>query len=578
MLLSALALAAVMQVPAALPGTDSLDAFIRAQMARRQVPGLSLAIIDGGRIVYARGYGVTAPGGATPVSADTRFLAGSVSKSVAAMGALRLVEQGKLSLDGDVNDRLISWKVPENEHTRVEKVSVRRIVSHTAGLTVHGFPGYDRTAPIPTTRQILDGATPANTRPVRVDTVPGERWRYSGGGYTVMQLLMEDVTGQPFPRWMQENVLTPLGMTSSTFENPPPPAVEERTAHGQYVDRRPVQGGWHVYPEMAAAGLWTTASDLARFAIGVQESHAGKHNPVISRSMTTRMLAYERNDFDGLGVFLKGNGPTLYFSHGGRDEGFDTYLGAFASRGQGVVVMINANDNSGLLRRIVNRIGRQYGWPAVEPSFPLKRVAVAPAAFATFAGRYEVANNELLTIAFRDGRLVSLADGLPDRAFVATGPNQVTSDDRERQFTFVVARGGMVTGFRRMVDGADLFAPRVGPMLADRRPRPDPDPAMTSYADSVLRALSEGSQAVAEARLPPRSRESLGGPPSPALAGYSGIDWLLDEVVIGRGIERHGSQIAKVRHYRLRAPAGDPFVLVHLTAEGVVADYDVVGE
>lgn len=223
LLLPMLALGAVLQAPAPRPGTDSLDAFILTQMARRQVPGLSLAIIDGGRIVYAKGYGVTAPGGSTPVTADTRFLAGSVSKSVAAMGALRLVEQGKLSLDGDVNDRLTSWKVPENDHTRVEKVSIRRILSHTAGLTVHGFPGYDRSTPIPTTPQILDGVSPANTRPVRVDTVPGERWRYSGGGYTVMQLLMDDVTGQPFARWMQENVLAPLGMTSSSFENPPPP-------------------------------------------------------------------------------------------------------------------------------------------------------------------------------------------------------------------------------------------------------------------------------------------------------------------------------------------------------------------
>ena len=578
LLLPMLALGAVLQAPATRPGTDSLDAFILTQMARRQVPGLSLAIIDGGRIVYAKGYGVTTPGGSTPVTADTRFLAGSVSKSVAAMGALRLVEQGKLTLDGDVNDRLTSWRVPESDHTRVEKVSIRRILSHTGGLTVHGFPGYDRSSPIPTTPEILDGVSPANTGPVRVDTVPGERWRYSGGGYTVMQLLMDDVTGQPFARWMEENVLAPLGMTSSTFENPPPPEFAKRAAHGQYADRRPVQGGWHVYPEMAAAGLWTTASDLARFAIGVQESYAGKNNPVMTRGMTNRMLAYERNDFDGLGVFLEGNGPTLKFTHGGRDEGFDTYLGAFASRGQGVVVMINANDNSGLMRRIVNRIGRQFEWPDVEPTFPLKRVAMTPAALAAFAGRYEIANNEMLTIAFRDGKLVSLADGLPDRTFVATGPNQVTSDDRERQFTFVSAPGRKVTGFRRVVDGADQFAPRIGPILAGRSPRPDPDPATTSYADSVLRALSKGGQAVAEARMPARSRETLGGDPSPALGGYSGIDWLLDEDVAGRGIERHGSRIAKVRHYRLRTPARDPFVIVHLTIEGVVGDYDVVAE
>ena len=184
---------------------DDLDTFIKAQMSQRQVNGLSLAIVQDGRI-EARAYGVTSRGG-PPVTDATLFQAGSISKPVAAMGALRLVEQGTLSLDEDVNTKLKTWKVPDNEFTATQKVTLRRLVSHTAGLTVHGFPGYDVKVPMPTTVQVLDGA--GNTAPVRVNVVPGSIWRYSGGGYTVMQLLVSDVTGKPFAQYMSEAVLGP---------------------------------------------------------------------------------------------------------------------------------------------------------------------------------------------------------------------------------------------------------------------------------------------------------------------------------------------------------------------------------
>ena len=182
-------------------------------MAMRKIPGLSLAIVDKGKVVYAKGYGVTAPGGKAGVTTDTRFLAGSISKSVAAVGALKLVEAGTLSLDGNVNDKLTTWKVPDNGFTGTEKVTLKRILSHTTGLTVHGFGGYEVGTPVPTLTQILDGAPPANSPPVRVDTTPGAIWRYSGGGYTVMQLMMNDVTGEPFDQWMATNVIAPFGMT-----------------------------------------------------------------------------------------------------------------------------------------------------------------------------------------------------------------------------------------------------------------------------------------------------------------------------------------------------------------------------
>src|SRR5689334_7215944 len=288
------------------PRIDSLDAFVTAQMAQRHVRGLSLAIIKDGRIAVARGYGVVDDVSQAPVTTATLFQAGSISKPVSALGALHLVEAGTLSLDADVNTKLTSWKVPDNQFTGTEKVTLRRLLSHSAGLTVHGFPGYDVSARVPTLVQVLDGAPPANTAPIRVDTTPGAIWRYSGGGFTVMQQMVIDVTGQPFAQFLQKTVLGPIGMTNSSFQQPLPNDLAVRTAAGYYADGTPVRGRWHVYPEIAAAGLWTTPTDLAKWAIEVQETLAGRGHGVISPAMARQYLT-EQKDRSGLGVGVEGS-------------------------------------------------------------------------------------------------------------------------------------------------------------------------------------------------------------------------------------------------------------------------------
>lgn len=569
-LLSALLLATSARSP------DSLDAYIRAQMAMRKIPGLSLAIVDKGRIVYAKGYGVTAPGGKVPVSNETLFLAGSISKSVAAVGALKLVEAGTLSLDGNVNDKLTTWKVPDNGFTGTEKVTLRRILSHTAGLTVHGFGGYEVGTPVPTLTQILDGTPPANSPPVRVDTTPDARWRYSGGGYTVMQLMMDDVTGQPFDQWMATNVIEPFGMTRSSFAQPPSIAMAPATASGQYAPGTPVPGRWHLYPEMAAAGLWTTATDLGKFIIAIQQANAGTANPVISQSMTRQMLTNVKND-DGLGVFLDSSSGSLLFFHGGRDEGFDAYMGGYAEGGQGVAIMINANDNSGTMRRIYEAVAREYGWPGSTPEFTIAPVRVPSARLAAISGRYEVSNNQMVTLVPQGGKLVSMAGGLPDRVFVPTGEWQVTSEDLSRRFIFVRSESGQVTGFTSTVRGRELKAPRVSPLLKDVRPACDPEPARTERATVALRELAKGGTAVQQSTiLTASARADFAQGGQEVLEGFSSITWLLSEDVSGRGIERHGGQVATVLCYRLNDSKHGAFVLVYLTADGQVTDYDVV--
>jgi CubicO group peptidase (beta-lactamase class C family) len=340
----------------------SVDDVIAAGIKDHGIPGVSIAIIEKGEIVKAKGYGFTEKDGTNPVTADTLFQAGSVSKPVAALGALRLVEDGRLALDGDVNRWLKQWQVPENEFTKDEKVTLRRILSHSAGLTVHGFPGYPISSNLPTTIQILDGMEPANTTAIRCDTKPGSAWRYSGGGYTVMQQMMTEVTGKPFAGVMKDTVLAPLKMTASTYEQPLPKDRISFAASGYGSDGKAILGKWHVYPEMAAAGLWSTPSDLARFAIGIQQAADGKSNPIISQSLAREMLTVQKDGF-GLGWFLEGTGESRFFSHRGRNEGFDTYMVARIGSGQGMVVMINKNDDTGALMRIFTAVSNEYKWP-----------------------------------------------------------------------------------------------------------------------------------------------------------------------------------------------------------------------
>ena len=558
--------------------TDDLDRFISLQMARRQIPGLSLAIIQDGKIVEARAYGVVEKGGTAPVTPATLFQAGSISKSVAAAGALHLVEAGRLSLDSNVNTVLTSWKVPENGFTVGNPVTLRRILSHTAGLTVHGFPGYAVDQPAATLVQVLDGSGPANTAPIRVDTIPGTLWRYSGGGYTVMQQMIVDLTHRPFPDFMRETVLEPFGMRNSTYEQPLPPKLAATTATGHYEDRSLVKGRWHVYPEMAAAGLWTTPSDLARFAIGIQRALAGESHSVISPSMARQMLTDQKNG-DGLGVFLQGSGHSLFFGHNGRDEGFDALMTASAETGQGLVLMINANDNSRMAQRIQQFIARKYHWPDSGPA-PLAVVrapSVTPAAIAAAAGRYEFHNNDMLTLAANDTVLALLTGGLADEEFLPEGGDRFASPEWNVRFTLQRDAGGAVTGLRWAQGGRERTIPRVGPLIASLERKPDPDPTLTERILSSLTAVMREGDAVKQATyLTPGARRDFERGAGGALRGMRDLSFIAVESVAGRGIERHGSPVSRIAYYSLTTESGKHYLLVHLTADNLVTDYDLV--
>ncbi|MDI1451730.1 serine hydrolase domain-containing protein [Polyangium sp. 6x1] len=426
---------------------------LEERMAHHHVPGVSIAVIEGGRIAWARGAGVKTAGSADPkdaVTPETLFQAGSISKPVSATAMLRLVERGTLELDTDVNRYLETWKVPDNEHTEKEKVTLRRLASHTAGLTNHGFPGYERNQPIPTLVQILNGTAPANTGPVRVDAVPGSISRYSGGGTLVMQLLMTDVTGKSFPALMQELVFGPAGMTHSTFEQPLAAARAGEAASAHLGEGKTIPGGWHVYPEMAPAGLWTTASDLARWAIAIADARAGRPKALLSQAMAEQMLTAVKDGI-GLGPYLSGSGRSLEFGHGGSTVGFVCAVTMYPEIGVGAVVMTN-NEEGGasLLREIQLALAAEYGWPDTAP-MRVTAIELSAASAAGVAGSYVLQDGSggpfgMAEVKQEGGRLVMLAPRLPQEELIPQSETEFVMGTLGWRVTFKREAGGKATG------------------------------------------------------------------------------------------------------------------------------------
>jgi CubicO group peptidase (beta-lactamase class C family) len=355
-------------LPAALIEGQSLPQMrLTDRMKYYDVPGVSIAVFDEGQILWARGFGLADIPANKPVTPETLFQAASVSKSVTAFAALQLVQQGKLALDEDVNRKLVSWKVPENEFTRNEKVTLRRLLSHTAGTNVTGFGGYLTGEPLPTAVQILDGQKPAKNEPVRVDRVPGKEFRYSGGGYVVIQLLLMDVTHKSFPVLMDDLVFEPLGMTHSTFEVPLRRDLWSAAAKPYTNNGTLAESGWPFgYPAMAPAGLWTTPSDLARFAMGVQTAYAGR-SKLLSSALAHEMLAYQSDEIYGLGVALAQRGHPRRFWHSGANGSYKCLFEAFAETGQGLVIMTNGDGGLGLTGEIQRAVAQEYSWPDGRP-------------------------------------------------------------------------------------------------------------------------------------------------------------------------------------------------------------------
>ena len=367
------------------------------QMKKYNINGVSIAVIHNYQIEWARGYGFADVFEKRSVNEKTLFQAASISKSLNSVGVLKLVQEKKLDLNSDINKYLVTWKFPYVEKSNSKQISLTNLLSHTAGLTIHGFPGYAKGDSLPTLPQILDGQKPANTMAVRSSVEPGKNVIYSGGGTTVTQLIVMDVTHQSYDIFMQKNVLDPLGMTSSSFKQPPPESKEKLLATGYKADGKEVTGKYHIYPEQAAAGLWTNPSDLCRYIIETQLSYQGKSSKVLTPEMTILRLTPVLEDA-ALGTFVNSRvtGSLKYFNHNGGNEGFSCISIGCRDNGEGVVIMTNS-DNGVILEEIANSVATVYKWKDYYLPEIKKVVDVDTSVLTKYLGKYNL-NGTTMTI------------------------------------------------------------------------------------------------------------------------------------------------------------------------------------
>ncbi len=342
------------------------DDVLKIQLPRN-VPGVSIAVVNESRVEWVQGLGFAVAGSSVPVTADTLFQACSISKAVTAVAVLRLVQEHRLNLDADVNRYMHSWQLPANDPASTEGVTIRQLLSHTAGVNLPWSAGYHPAQETPTLLEILTGEKPSIYPAIEVISKPGKEFRYSAGGYCILQQLLEDLTSESFPKLMQELVLRPLGMNRSTFEQPLPEGLWGSAAVGHRATGKAVAGSWRVYPEMAAAGLWTTASDLAKIGLDIQKAMSGAQGTLLSKETVMEMLSPQADAGDrghaGLGVFFQGTGENALFGHPGDNEGYTARWISLAGAASGVVVMTNSDAGWPVLQDIIATIAGAYNWP-----------------------------------------------------------------------------------------------------------------------------------------------------------------------------------------------------------------------
>ena len=375
---------------------------IEERMTHYNVPGVSIAIVQDGKIKWAKGYGIANTITGAKVDEHTLFQAGSISKPIAALAALKLYQDGELDLNKNVNAYLKDWQIPDNEFTSSEKVTIERLLTHTAGTTVHGFPGYDQTDAFPSDIDVLSGE--GNTGVVTVDVIPGSMWRYSGGGYTVMEKVVEDVSGQSFEAYLSDHVLLPMNMTNSTYQQPISDKWQSNISAAYDGSGQITEGLWHNYPEQAAAGLWTTPSDLALYCMEIQEILKGKEGGVLHKETIDLMLTKHQSDW-GLGPSLRNEADSLIFGHGGKNEGFTNNMMAFAHLGHAAIIMTNADNGGSLIKEIENAIAEQYNWPIGRRKV-IEIIDLSEDQLNVYVGKYQMKGQGLVvTFKMEDGML-----------------------------------------------------------------------------------------------------------------------------------------------------------------------------
>lgn len=432
---------------------------LEERMRHYRIPGVSLCVIRRGEIQWSQGFGVTASGGDGAVTKTTLFQACSMSKPLAALCIMMLAEEGRLDIDAPVNTQIKSWSLPESPHTVDKPVTLRHIMSHTGGLSVSGFEGYDRNADLPSTLQILTGEAPAKSPPVFSIAPPGEQEIYSGGGTTVLQRILEEQENRPFAETLNDRMLKPLGMCNSGFWQPLPDTLAPKAACGHNEEGDLIEGGWRVFPELAAAGLWTTAEDYARFLIALRyaEQHA---SPLpLEPSTIEEILTPAVNSSFGLGPETRGDGAARRFGHSGGNVGYRCDSLIYQESGDGAVVLTNGNGRDGggwtFIQEILAAIATVYNWPDFVRA-PVTPISLTESQLVQYVGSYTFHNagpQDMLHVSLDDGRLlIRMGDG-PAQPVFPVSPSVFCAQNSTREIRFSLKEKALIISDR----GAEIL-------------------------------------------------------------------------------------------------------------------------
>jgi CubicO group peptidase (beta-lactamase class C family) len=449
----------------AIAGPNDLSTLTIAElMTRFNVPGVSIAVVRDHQIHWAKGYGIADVATGALVDTGTMFQAASISKPVAAMAVLRAVQDGLFTLDTDINRILTSWKLDGGEFTKDRPVTPRGLTSHTSGLgDGFGFPGYDPADSVPTVVQFLQGSKLSNVGVIFMERPPMTLMEYSGGGVTLMQQALSDARKKPFAHIMRDDVLRPLGMTRSTFEQPLPASFDRNAARAHSGQGKAMGAKWHIYPEQAAAGLWTTPSDLARIIIEVQRSATGQSNRVLSRAIVQEMLSPVGVGDYAVGFAIQKMGQGWYFAHGGSNWGFRGTLLAHKVKGYGLVIMTNADQGGSVANELSRRIQRVYEWDSFaepaprgyRPPVARTEITVAESVLRGYVGEYQLSPQFSITITLEDGRLQGQPTGQPKVPLFAEAPDKFFLRVADAQISFTRTPTGDVAGLILHQGGRD---------------------------------------------------------------------------------------------------------------------------
>ncbi|WP_343632844.1 serine hydrolase [Fluviicola sp.] len=430
---------------------------IEEQMKLYGVKGMSIAVIRDYKIAWAKGYGWADEAEKRPVTTETLFEPGSISKTLNALGILKLAQEHKLDLNTDINQYLKSWKFPYDSLSKGKKITLAEILSHQAGLTVHGFPGHNRLGDIPTVYQVLDGLAPAVTPAVRSEFEPNLKFQYSGGGTTISQVILTDITGKPYDEWMYENVLKPIGMTHSSYAFPNPDGDLSNYASGYYSDGSPVLNKFRLYPEQAAAGLWMTPSDLCNYIIDMQLALKGGKSKVLNQEMVNLHLSPYNNGPTGMGTFILDIDGAKYFEHGAGNDGFCGQFYGSMEDGYGVAIFLNTDDGT-LIYDVIKSVAKAYNWKNFYREPQRKELEnemkVPDNILEKYQGIY-LFDDQWASVEWKGGEPYFYTDGRYAKMYF-TSVKRFMNREFQAVKEFETDKKGKVTGYTRMVDGKEF--------------------------------------------------------------------------------------------------------------------------